>query len=202
MCFLPQLALQTDPDMKKRIPASTEASSDDIKHDLVVLEVMLDLPRIRLTKPATAGAAGDRAAPKRVTKISGTKKTPDDTARGSEWQSSATRKFTAELHRVVGVYTTSEENCPSGLDLNFFDWETFQRIGRERSMDHIYDQPSGPTADETLNADVTDRQGVMTAERFISKERTFLFKFLARTFNREDLNKKLPKKVRIWVGLE
>ena len=205
--------------MTKRIQKASIDFPTDIKYDLVVLDVMLDMPRKRLLKPAMSSSnssvTGSPLIERRERKIALNRKTTsaissiaaiEEASRGAGGGDflASHRKFVASLHRVVGVYATSEDNCPSGLDLHFFDWNSLQRIGKERSLDHLFEQPSGSKAEETMNPDVTDRSGVMTAERKISKDRTFLFKFLARNYftNKEELEKRVPKKVRDWIGYE
>ena len=58
-------------------------------------------------------------------------------------------------------------------------------------------------AEMTLTPDLIDSNtGVLTAERKLPNGKLFLFKLLAKPLNKLEFDRKIPKKIKSWIGYE
>jgi len=55
----------------------------------------------------------------------------------------------------------------------------------------------------TLTPDLIDSNtGVLTTERKLPNGKLFLFKLLAKPLNKLEFDRKIPKKIKSWIGYE
>ena len=189
--ILEDLTLNTSTSMEPRC-ISTLQSREGFKKDLVVLEVQLDLPRVRLEKPMTRedraamedakiahsaqhGRKGKKGAKQQQQQSEN--KNSSGASSGAAYSISGDeglggRRYVANLHRIVGCFSSLEEKEPSGLDMGLYEWEDIQRQAADVFFQRI---DSAPTLriSRTLTEDSMDSVGVLRVERSTNGKTVF-----------------------------
>lgn len=164
-----------------------------LNFDLIVLEVHVTFP----TKENK-----DTNAPMK------TKSLPpiDGVATNSKWK--------VELHQIVGSYSSELERCPAGLDMGHFTWEKMKDLlAEKRRTEAVMDNAPIPSAvaptlqkqpsfTETSTWVSIGNQTGVSKLKTMSYSNVIHFRMLSRPPTREYIEKTVPRKVRMWLGMK
>eukprot|EP01034_Spumella_vulgaris_P024589 gene24589-30955_t len=135
--------------------------------------------------------------------------------------------FVVDMHQIVGLFSCNNERSPPNLDCGLLNWDYFTQIYRERTQTtpHKLGVPvpssslmgnaslagginsssaslaSGGNAKERMWSPVNPVTGVSVHKTLLPTGREFQFHMLAAAPNREHLDRELPKKVKIYLGM-
>ena len=126
----------------------------------------------------------------------------------------STNKWKVDLHQIVGSFSSDLERCPAGLDMGHFTWEKMKDllIEKRRAEAAAIDTPATSTTAPTLQkqpsltetstwVSIGNQTGVSKLKT-MSYSNVIHFRMLSKPPTREYIEKNVPRKVRMWLGMK